>query len=62
MIRMKRKVIIMAPELREVVELHRSVYPALGEIVEVFTKDGRQCVRYSNGEWYHYNAERQTWW
>lgn len=52
----------MNQKLQAVVERHKAVYPALGNIVEVFTQDNYQCVRWSNGEWYHYDTDKKTWW
>ena len=31
------------------------------ELVEVFKKDGYVCVRFQNGDWYHYELSLGTW-
>lgn len=32
------------------------------EIKEIFEKDGFPCVRFQNGDWYHYDLQAGTWW
>ncbi len=31
------------------------------ELEEVFIKDNLPCVRFENGDWYHYNLQDGTW-
>jgi len=31
------------------------------ELKEVFIQDNLPCVRFKNGDWYHYNLNDSTW-
>lgn len=31
------------------------------ELEEVFIKNNLPCVRFENGDWYHYNLQDGTW-
>ena len=31
------------------------------ELQEVFIQDDLPCVRFENGDWYHYQLESKTW-
>ena len=47
------------PPIRYAVAKHRRCNKNLGEPVSVFIADSCYCVKWSNGEYYHYKAE--TW-
>lgn len=48
------------PRIRYAVAKHRKCNASLGEPLSVFISDGCYCVRWSNGEYYHYTAAG-TW-
>lgn len=33
-----------------------------GAPVAIFARDGRLCVRYQSGAWYHYDLAAGSWW
>lgn len=52
---------------KRILELYQMQVSAFGgtikenELSEVFTRDGMICVRFINGDWYHYNLNNMTW-
>ena len=65
MIKNFEKLSIHAQE--RVKEIHRHQISAFGgekpeyQIIEVFKKDNMLCVRFKNGDWYHYSLNDGTW-
>lgn len=53
---------IMDKELLSVVNKQKSICDwKEGEPVEIFKRDGFQCVKYESGNWWHYDLKRKTW-
>ena len=55
-------------ELQEkILEIYEMQMAAFGgkikghELEEVFIKNNLPCVRFENGDWYHYNLQDGTW-
>lgn len=52
---------------KRVLEIYQNQMIAFGgsvkgnELVEIFKKDGYVCVRFQNGDWYHYELSLGTW-
>lgn len=50
-----------------VLEIHENQMSAFGghskdrELKEVFTISGKLCVRFNDGDWYHYSLSDGTW-
>lgn len=50
-----------------VLEIHEKQMAAFGgekpefELEEVFKRDNMLCVRFRNGDWYHYSLNDGTW-
>lgn len=48
-------------------EIYRMQMAAFGgelkghELKEMFIEDDMPCVRFENGDWYHYQLEEKTW-
>jgi hypothetical protein len=56
------------PEIQEkILEIYEMQMDAFGrkikghELKEVFVQDDLPCVRFENGDWYHYQTNSQTW-
>ena len=64
----KYQVIIDDSIVKKVKEIHHLQMSAFGglipgfEIKEIFKKDGYTCVKFNNGDWYHYDLTAETWW
>lgn len=52
---------------KRVLEIHENQMSAFGahtkgrELKEVFTRCGKLCVRFNDGDWYHYILSDGTW-
>ena len=56
------------PKIQEkILEIYEMQMAAFGgkikghELEEVFIKNNLPCVRFENGDWYHYNLQDGTW-
>lgn len=53
---------------KRVLEIYNHQMSAFGgslpgyELKEIFKKDGFTCVKFKNGDWYHYDLSAGTWW
>lgn len=55
----------VSKELIDVIRLHMEANGEISilKITKVWTdEDGYSCVRYSNGQWFHYDVRKQIWW
>lgn len=66
---MDKNMSILEHDIREKIEwIHGKQMQAFGgaikgyEIKEIFKRDGFYCVRFQNGDWYHYDLQAETWW
>ena len=52
---------------KKILEIYQMQMNAFGgmikghELQEVFIQDDLPCVRFENGDWYHYQLESKTW-
>ena len=60
---------VLEPEiLSRIHEIYQNQMSAFGgtiqgnEIKEVFFHEGYYCVKFNNGDWYHYDLEKGVWW
>jgi len=56
------------PKIQEkILEIYEMQMAAFGgkikghELKEVFIQDDLPCVRFENGDWYHYQLDSETW-
>lgn len=51
-------------KIQEIYQMQMDAFGGMvkgNDLAEVFIKDELPCVRFENGDWYHYQLDSKTW-